>query len=74
MNCNISLPERLALSVNGWDFSCGELADKAGRVSGWLSLEEKFWVDFAEIGFDQETINTAAAIPALVESVSRSSD
>lgn len=45
MNFNISLPfynnaiqnpKRLALSVNGLDFSYGELAVRAGRISGWL--------------------------------------
>jgi acyl carrier protein len=30
-------------------------------------LEEKFHVDFADIGFDQETIDTVDAITALVE-------
>ena len=30
-------------------------------------LEEKFLVDFADIGFDQETIDTVDAITALVE-------
>jgi acyl-CoA synthetase (AMP-forming)/AMP-acid ligase II len=70
MNSNIGLPfynnamrnpERLALSVNGRDFSYCELADIVGRIAGWLRescsgevkrvgiLASRSWIAYAGI-------------------------
>ena len=66
------LPERLARKGDTQAFSDEASLLLSGRLQSadaveLAVLEEKFGVDFATIGFDQEKIDTVDSIEALVE-------